>query len=99
MMAIMRMRGAILTIAYFISGIFPGEGISVEHGKLSAIHPFLFLPQFFFASWPISMPGGGMYTWPALSLYLTTTDQCWPGAHRPQTHKESARKGGGMPKT
>ncbi len=42
----------------------------------------------------LTVPGGGMYTRPALSLYLTITGRYWPGAHRPQTHKDSARKRG-----
>jgi hypothetical protein len=39
-MAHLRMRCAILTIAYYKSGIFPGEVIIVEHGKLYVIDPF-----------------------------------------------------------
>ena len=38
-MTIMRMRSAILTIAYYISAIFPGMEISVKFGKLLAIAP------------------------------------------------------------
>jgi len=44
------------------------------------------------------MPGNGMSMWPRLFLWLIIIERCWPGVHRPQTHKESARKGGGMQK-
>ena len=40
MMTIMRMRSAILTIAYCISAVFSGSMISEGFGKL-AIHPFM----------------------------------------------------------
>jgi len=42
-----------------IAGIFSGKVITVEHGKVVAIYAFFFPPPFF-ASWPISTPGGGM---------------------------------------
>jgi len=38
-MAIMRMRCAILTIAYWIAGIFPGQVIIIEAGKIVCISP------------------------------------------------------------
>ena len=49
--------------------------------------------QFFCQLVSISTPGGGMCIWPRLFPSLTITRRCWFGAYRPQTHKESARKG------
>jgi hypothetical protein len=42
MMPIMRMRCAILTIAYFISETFSTPTIIPDPGKISAVIPFLF---------------------------------------------------------
>ena len=49
--------------------------------------------QFFCQLVSISTPRGGMCIWPRLFPSLTITRRCWFGAYRPQTHKESARKG------
>ena len=79
-----------------ISADFVDPIIREGFGKRPAIHPFLFPPQFFFDSWPILMPGGGMSMWPALSLYLTTTGRYWSGVLRLPSQLASGRRGIGM---
>ena len=70
--------------------------ISFVCGKVVAIHAFFFPPSFF-ASWPISTPGDGMSMWPPPFLWLTTTDQCWPGVLRFLSQLACGRRGIGIP--
>ena len=45
MMTIMRMRSAILTIAYYIPGNFSDEGIIVGFGKIPLVYLFFVRPE------------------------------------------------------